>query len=149
MHVDRDVGLMHLHLLVREGVAQHGTNLTVEVNAVDGIIRVGPAPVDLEGLERLTCLETLDSGLVVLFGLALAPVGNRHARNAGHARDELGNVSRDVLVLEVDAHVAGKTLHMGGTALEGSLEVGNELSLERRAVLALQANLVIVDEADS
>ena len=149
MHVDRDVGLMHLHLLVREGVAQHSTNLTVEVNAVDGIIRVGPAPVDLEGLERLTCLEALDSGLVVLFGLALAPVGNRHARNAGHARDELGNVSRDVLVLEVDAHVAGKTLNVGGTALEGSLEVGNELSLERRAVLALQANLVIMDEADS
>ena len=116
---------------------------------MDGIIRVGPAPVDLEGLERLTCLEALDSGLVILFGLALAPVGNRHARNAGHARDELGNVSRDILVLEVDAYVAGKTLHVGGTNLEGSLEVGNELSLERRAVLALQANLVIVDEADS
>jgi hypothetical protein len=149
MNVHRDIRLVHLNAEVRKGLAQGGSNLAVEVNAVDGVIGVGATTVNLERLAALAGTKALDSRGVVLLGVTGTTPRDGYASDARNGGDHAGDILGHTTVFEAHANVPRKALDMSRTPLEGTLEVGDELALKDRTVLTLETNLVIMNEADA
>ena len=147
--VHRDIGLVHLNAEIREGFAQGGSNLAVEVDAVDGVIRVGATTVNLERLAALAGAKALDGRGVVLLRVAGTAPRDGNASDTRHGGHHAGDVLGHATVFEAHANVPREALDMSRTPLEGTLEVGDELALKDRTVLTLETNLVIMNEADA
>ena len=83
-----DVRVFHLDLLVGRERAQVRADQLVELHRVDGIVGVGTAGIDLEGLVGPAVHEGELRGLAILLGLAGAPPTGRHARHPGDLQQD-------------------------------------------------------------
>ena len=149
MDDDGDVGVVDVDLLVGEGLAEGRPHETVHVERVQLVGGRGAAGVDLEGLELPRLAEGRDGRGHVLALVEPALVRERDARHAGHAPDQGGKLLARATVLGLHDDVAGDPADVGDAPVaQGAMQVGDELVLERGAVLALETDLVVVDETE-
>ena len=103
----------------------------------------------LKRLKGTKLAQRLYSRRAVLLRVAIGVIGQGHAGNARHSAD---NARRLVGLMLVKGHedITGNSRHgVHGKGGQGRLDVIHEDMLKMCAVLALQSNLVIVDQADA
>ena len=145
-----DVRVTHLDELVGEGLAERRAHDVVHVDAMHRICGRATTRVHLEGGEVPSLAQRTNGGGVVLALVEPALVGERDAGDARNLSDGMGHLRRGHAVLGLDHDVAGDALDVrDGERLQCAVQVSHELVLEGRAVLALEANLVVVDQAES
>lgn len=105
--------------------------------------------MNLERLAALAGTKALDGRGVVLLGVTGAAPRDGYASDTRYGGDHAGDILGHATVFEAHANVPRETLDMSRTPLEGTLEIGDKLTLKDRTVLTLETNLVIMNEADA
>ena len=148
-HVHHRVGVVHLDLFIGKRLAQHLAYLPIDINRGELIVGVRALGVNLKRLEGTKLAQRLHGGGAVLLRVAVRVICQGHAGNAG---DGANNARRLVGLMLVKGHedITGNSRHgIHGKGGQGRLDVIHEDMLKMCAVLALQSNLVIVDQADA
>ena len=150
MNDDGDVGVVDVDLLLGESLAERGADELVHLERVALVGRRAAARVDLEAVEVPGLSHRPDGGRRELVLIEAALVRKRDARHAGHAPDGRRHGLGGLAVGGLDDDVTGNALDVPHVeVLEGPVQVRDQLVLERRAVLPLESDLVVVDEAES
>ena len=148
-HVHHRVGIVHLDLFIGERLAQHLANLSIDINRGEFVIGVGALGVYLKRVEGAKLTQRLYSRRAVLLRVAIGVIGQGDTGNAGDGADD---TRRLVGLMLVKGHedITGNSRHgIHGKGGQSRLNVIHEDMLKMCAVLALQSNLVIVDQADA
>ena len=148
-HVHHSVRIVHLNLFIRKRLAQHLAHLTIDVNRGELIVGIGALGVHLKRIERAKLAQRLDGGGTVLLRVAVSVIRQRHTSNAGNGAND---TRRFIGLMLVKGHedITGNSRHgIHGKGGQGRLDVIHEDMLKMCAVLTLQSNLVIVDQADA
>ena len=143
------VGVVHLDLFIGKRLTQHLANLTVDIDGGKLVVGVGALGMHLKRIEGTELAQRLDGGGAVLLRVAVSVVRQGHTGNAG---DSANDTRRLVGLMLVKGHedITGNSRHgIHGKGGQGRLDVIHEDMLKMCAVLALQSNLVIVDQADA
>ena len=148
-HVHHCIGVVHLNLFIGKCLAQHLANLSIDINRGELVVGVRALGMHLKRIEGAKLAQRLDGGGAVLLRVAVRVVRQGHTGNARHGAD---NARRIVGLMLVKGHedITGNSRHgIHGKGGQGRLDVIHEDMLKMCAVLALQSNLVIVDQADA
>ena len=148
-YVHHRIGVVHLNLFIGEGLAQNLAHLTIDINRGELIVGIGALGMHLKRIEGAKLAQRLDGGGAVLLRVAVGVVRQGHTGNAGDGADD---TRRLVGLMLVKGHedITGNSRHgVHGKGGQSRLNVIHEDMLKMCAVLALQSNLVIVDQADA
>ena len=148
-YVHHRIGVVHLNLFIGEGLTQHLAHLTIDVNRGELIVGIGALGVHLKRIEGTKLAQRLHGGGAVLLRVAVGVIRQRHTGNAGNGAND---TRRLVGLMLVKGHedITGNSRHgIHGKGGQGRLDVIHEDMLKMCAVLTLQSNLVIVDQADA
>ena len=104
----------------------------------------------LKGLKRLSLSKYLNSSLGVLIEIATTSNRLRNTSNAWDLESAIGNPSNLRFIGELYEDMSRDTPNsLNRKICESMAQVHNELVLKERAILSLEANLVVVDKADA
>ena len=148
-HVHHRIGVVHLDLFIGKRLAQHLAHLTIDINGGELIVGVRALGMHLKRLEGTKFAQRLHGGGAVFLRVAVRVICQGYAGNAG---DGANDARRLVGLMLVKSHedITGNSRHgIHGKGGQGRLDVIHEDMLKMCAVLALQSNLVIVDQADA
>ena len=148
-HMHHRVGVVHLDLFIGKRLAQHLAHLTVDIDGGKLIVGVGALGMHLKRIEGTKLAQRLDGGCAILLRVAVGVVRQGHTGNAGDGANDTRRLVGPMLV-KGHEDITGNSRHgIHGKGGQGRLDVIHEDMLKMCAVLALQSNLVIVDQADA
>ena len=148
-HVHHRIGVVHLDLFIGKRLAQHLAHLTIDIDRGELVVGVGALGMHLKRIEGTKLAQRLDGGGAVLLRVAVGVICQGHTGNAGNGTND---TRRIVGLMLVKGHedITGNSRHgIHGKGGQSRLDVIHEDMLKMCAVLALQSNLVIVDQADA
>ena len=128
-----------------------GAHQLVELHGVYGVVGVGTPGVDLEGLELAAIHERQLGGPAVLVFLAGGAPALRDPHDAGDLLEDRRHLLELGGVVDDNQQVARDAADLRAAAInrESRLHVAQETVLEDGAVAALEADFMVVDQADA
>ena len=147
------IGILHLNLFFGMHLAQRGADDAVHIHGTDLEIGMVATSLHLEAGEVVDIGHGRQRSLLHLRQIAFALVAGGYAGNAGHLADE---VSAVLLGLPIGA-LAQKHAQATGDSMDGDhveigkqrLKVFEQAHLERGAIVPLQPDFVVMDQANA
>ena len=148
----RDVGILHLYGFLWVRFAQIRPDDAVHRHRVGFEIGVIATCMDLEGIEIAAFPKGVHCNLAHDLEVSFALEAARDTRNAGHVSDDVGNLVGKVLrcpLFEENAKAPRYAVDGHDWIIaKKRLDILDETLLENRAITALKADFVVMDQAD-
>ena len=149
----RDVGVFHLHALFGKRTAEVGTDYLIHLHGIGLEIGVIAARMHLERLEFLAFGKGFYGNLAHLDKISFALEAAGDACNTRHAFNSVGDFDSCLAIAPfTQEHAQPASYAVNGDDRkinEKRLNILEQALLESGTIMAFQANLVIMDQADT